>query len=138
MSSIEEASEIAGFSVATPDLTLGILSKPNTGYSIDVNQLVQLGNRPAPRPVGLSWELADGSKIRLLQAPGLQIPNIGEPITISNQLGERVFFEAESYMPPRVALYWMNGDIGFSLFGTLTDSVSEETLISIANSVAIR
>jgi len=138
VSSVEEASKIAGFQVATPNSELTTFADSELKYSIDVNQLVQLGTKPAPRPVGQSWELADGSMVRLLQGPGLQLPNIGEPIKIGGTIGEKIFFEAEDYMPSRIALYWTNGDIGYSLFGTLTDSISEEILISIADSVKVR
>jgi hypothetical protein len=105
VSSVEEASYMAGFEVATLDSTLIKSMDNEIKYSIDVNQLVQLGTVTAPRPVGQTWELSDGIWIRLFQGPGMKLPNIGESINIGTSVGERVFFEAEDYLPQRVTLY---------------------------------
>ena len=138
VSSVEVASAMAGFNVATPSPESMKFNDSSIKYSIDVNQLVQLGDKPAPYFVGQNWEFSDGSTIRIIQSPCFKSPNIGEPIDISGTIGKRVFFKAESDLPPRIALYWTNGNVGYSLFGTLTETVSEEILISIANSVQVR
>jgi hypothetical protein len=132
VSTVEEASKIAGFRVVAPitDFKDNVLE-----YKIEVIQLRIASNGPNSRPVSQNWTLTDGSWIRLVQLPGLDMPEMGTSFNIDSIEGRRVFLEGDSDMPSRVGFYWRNGDVGYCLCGTITDSIDEATLITMVNSV---
>jgi hypothetical protein len=138
VSSIEEATNLAGFIVAAPDNKLMQLNDADFTYSIDVNQLAQTGEKQAPYFVGQTWLMSDGTEIRIIQSPCFKLPNIGEQITINGVKAERVFFKAEGKMSPSVAFYWTDGNVGYSLFGTLSGNITEDMLIKFAGSIAVK
>ncbi len=132
--SIEEASRIAGYSVATADPAVAA-SMESATRRIEVLLLGLDPQAPIRKAVAQQWELSDGSWVRLVQAPGLKA--LGAPATVGGANGGRVFYAADEVMPARVSFYWQVGEMGFSLSGTLTGSISEELLKSFAESVNI-
>lgn len=62
----------------------------------------------------------------------------GQPYKISDFQGERLFIQGKDRVPDRLVLYWRDGDMTYQIFGTLTGSINEDTLIRIANSVSFK
>ena len=130
------ASAITGYSVGTIDSTLmGSLPAVST-YNVEVQLIGPSSETPKLMAVQQEWRLSDGSWLVLGQAPRLNI--LGSPLTIGGMIGGKLSYEATDKMPQRIQLYWQIGDMGFSLLGTMTSSVNEEILKSLAESVTIR
>lgn len=132
VSTPEEASKIAGFPVTAPATNFGANLLE---YKIEVIQLRIVSNGPNSRSVSQNWTFNDGSWVRLVQLPGLDMPAAGTPFDFNNSEGRRVYIEGDNEMPPRVGFYWSNGDVGYCLSGTITDTIDENTLITMANSL---
>ena len=88
------------------------------------------------------WNSSGDAGFLLIQEPGLDgLGNEGSPITpitVNGISGERVLHSAGD--PPsrkydQVTLYWREGDMGFAVIGWLSDPLSEDVLIRIAESV---
>jgi len=133
--SVEEATKIAGFQVIAPDTNF---DDELLEYRIDVMQLKIASNGPNSKPVGQNWTFADGSWIRLVELPGLGIPNTGETAVFDGVNTSRLYLEGDKDMPPRVGFYWHVGDIGYCLCGTITDSINEDVLITLIKSTISR
>lgn len=140
-SSLEEASRIAGYPVTTLNVASAGLEQSELDQRIWVVQLRTSSRGPESRPVQQDWILQDGSWFILVQilrsAESIQSIE-GEPVDIGGMAGKRVFFEVASDVPPRVVFYWHDGDRRYSLGGTLTESLSEEMLLKLAESVGVR
>ncbi|MFC2005705.1 hypothetical protein ACFLVG_01940 [Chloroflexota bacterium] len=142
VSTIEEASRLAGYKVAMPT------SIPESYLPGDfvLNQLgfpPQLGGEwgQARRAVEQHWTWPDSPKINILliQHPGTDQNIRGEPIEICGRSGGRGFFEAGNGREyPFVVLHWRDGDIFYSLGGSLVGTLTEETLHQIACSVRVK
>ncbi len=140
VSTIEEASRLVGYPVATPTFL-------PTGYLAGDFQLNQLGMPPhlggewgdGPRAVERQWTWAHDQKFAfsLHQIPGMTEESVdGEPIEICGRPGKRGFLEAEDGLEhPLVVLHWWNDDMMYSIMGSLADPLTEEILLKIACSV---
>ena len=132
VASVSDASQMVGWQARSPDPAL---APAKAQFEVDVMKLRMASQGQNSRPVGQTWTLPDGSWIRLVQVPGLKAPNTGDTITIGSIQGEKLYYAASGNIPARVSLYWQQGNIGFCLSGTLTNSVTEETLLAMANSL---
>ncbi len=141
VSTIEEASRLAGYQVAMPTFI-------PEGYLHSDFVLNQLGFPPqlggewgqARRAIEQQWTWPDDPKINILliQYPGTDEDVSGEPIEICGRSGGREFFEAgDGREYPLVVLDWRDGDMVYSLGGSLAGTLSEEILHQIACSVRV-
>jgi len=129
VSTIEEASRLVGYQVATPFIPEGFLPG-----DFELNQLgfpPQLGGEwgDGKRVVQRQWTWPDDPKINILliQHPGTDVS--GEPIEICGRPGGREFFEAgDGREYPLVVLHWRDGDMVYSLGGILGGPLTEEIL----------
>lgn len=137
VSTIEEASRLVGYPVATPTFL-------PTGYLAGDFQLNQLGMPPhlggewgdGPRAVERQWTWARDPEIRflLIQFQGTEESVRGEPSEICGRTGKREFFE-EGREYPLLVLHWWDGDMVYSVGGSLGGPLTEEILHQIACSV---
>jgi hypothetical protein len=141
-SSVEDASRIAGYRVVTPNLALAGFEASEVNSEIWVVQLHTYSRGPESRSVEQDWTLKDGTWFTLVQLPrpGESIQSVqgGELVNIGSLIGKRIYFEAEYGVPPRVVFYWYDNDMRYSLGGTLTESLSEEMLIKLVQSVRVK
>ena len=139
VSTIEEASRLVGYPVATPTFL-------PTGYLAGDFQLNQLGMPPhlggewgdGPRAVERQWTWARDPEIRfvLIQFQGTEESVRGEPSEVCGRPGKREFFEAEKGLEyPLLVLNWWDGDMVYSVGGSLGGPLTEEILHKIACSV---
>ena len=141
VSTIEEASCLAGYQVAMPifipeSYLLGDFVLNQMGFP------PQLGGEwgQARIAVERQWTWADDPKINILliQHPGTDENVSGEAIEICGRTGGREFFEAGNGREyPLVVLRWRDGDMVYSLGGSLAGTLSEEILHQIACSVRV-
>jgi len=139
VSTIEEASRLVGYQVATPTfIPEGFLPG-----DFELNQLgfpPQLGGEwgDGKRVVQRQWTWLDDPKINILliQHPDTDENVSGEPIEVCGHSGGREFFEAEKGREhPLLVLHWWDGDMVYSLGGSLGGPLTEEILHEIACSV---
>ena len=123
------ASDNAGYEVATLSyIPNEFTKKPN----IEVNN--RLGDLP---PVVTQMWSSDlpGHFLLLEQGPNLGGLNNSKPTEINGIQGEKYYRETTAESPPVFALFWRDGEMGYSLAGTLNGTVNEETMYEIAKSV---
>ena len=132
---VEEASRLAGYSVALPEFL-------PEGFRLHEQILVaQLGLGEwgtRKRHVELMWSWAEGAHLLLTQVPGTDVLAGREPNEICGRPGAREFFEAGSGREhPLLVLHWQDGDMGYSLGGSMAGPLTEEILYKIACSVTV-
>jgi hypothetical protein len=134
VASLDEASTSVGYRVVAPAFVPTSFEKRDVVF---VMKLHVISDGPESRPVEQEWRSADGSWFSLIQLPGLAMPALGDDVQIGNKLGKKVLIPTNPKygLPPTLALYWQDGTRGYSLGGSLTESLSEEMLVAIANSV---
>jgi len=139
VSTIEEASRLVGYQVATPTfIPEGFLPG-----DFELNQLgfpPQLGGEwgDGKRVVQRQWTWSGDRKIRFLvmQFQGTEESVDGEPSEVCGRPGKRQFFEAEKGREyPLVVLHWWDGEMVYSVSGLLGGPLTEEILHKIACSV---
>jgi len=139
VSTIEEASRLVGYQVATPPfIPEGFLPG-----DFELNQLgfpPQLGGEwgDGKRVVQRQWTWTGDRKIHFLviQYQGTEESVLGEPSDVCGLSGKREFFEAgDGREYPFVVLHWRDGDMVYSLGGILGGPLTEEILHQIACSV---
>jgi len=126
VSTIEEASKVAGYQVVTPaampeDYSHIITVFKDKLYPANVVQQI--------------WNYDEKSFICLVQDPVLDGISGGEKTDIFGFTGERLLLKAESHRPAVLVLYWQDDDMSYLLYGTLTESINEEILNSMTSSV---
>ncbi len=137
VSTIEEASRLVGYPVATPTfIPEGFLPG-----DFELNQLgfpPQLGGEwgDGKRVVQRQWTWSGDREIHFLviQFQGTEESVRGEPSDICGRTGKREFFE-EGREHPLLVLHWWDGDIVYSVGNSLGDPLTEEILHKIACSV---
>lgn len=139
VSTIEEASRLVGYQVATPTF----IPEDFLPGDFELNQLgfpPQLGGEwgDGKRVVQRQWTWSGDSKIHFLvmQFQGTEESVQGEPSDVGGRSGKREFFEAEKGREyPLLVLHWWDGEMVYSVSGSLKNSLSEEILNKIAYSV---
>jgi hypothetical protein len=137
--SIEEASKLAGYNVATLNLLSAGVRDLESVPEICVVQLRTFSRGPESRLVEQNWKLSDGSWFTFVQLPrpGESVESImtGDQISIGNMTGKREYLEADGTVPPRVVFRWYEGGMRYALVGSLTESITEEVLVKLAQTV---
>lgn len=133
VATVEEASRLAGYSVATPEFL-------PEGFRLHGQILVaQLGLGEwgtRKRHVDLMWSWPEGAQLLLTQAPGIDVLAGREPTDICGRPGAKELFEAgKGREHPLLVLHWQDGDMGYSLGGSIAGLLTEEILMKIACSV---
>ena len=133
LSSVEEAEQIAGYAIASPEfLPEGFVP----GENILVNQPIFAN---LPKIVQRFW--ADRANpaynFSLMQDPSASEIGGGEPATINGFAGSRRLLPADSLgrTLPLLVLSWRDGDFTYYLRGHMGGSFTEETLLKIAASI---
>jgi len=137
VSTIEEASRLVGYQVATPTfIPEGFLPG-----DFELNQLgfpPQLGGEwgDGKRVVQRQWTWSGDRKIHFLviQFQGTLESVQGEPSEVCGHSGKREFFE-EGREYPLLVLNWWDGDMVYPVGGSLGGPLTEEILHQIACSV---
>ena len=140
VSTIEEASRLVGYQVATPTfIPEGFLPG-----NFELNQLgfpPQLGYEwgDGIRVVQQHWTWPGERKIFffVMQSPGTLESRQGEPSEVCGRSGKREFFEADKGREyPLLVLHYWDGEMVYSVCGRLEDPLTEEILHKIACSVS--
>lgn len=77
-----------------------------------------------------------GHYLVLEQGPNLRIIGKGKPTEIKKGVqGREYLIEPTGDSLPEFTLYWMDGEMGYILTGTLDGSINEKTIYKIAKSV---
>jgi len=133
---VEEASRLAGYSVATPEFLPEDL-RLHEQILVAQLGLGEWGTRK--RHVDLMWSWPEGAHLLLTQAPGMDVLAGREPTEICGRPGAREFFEAGNGREhPLLVLHWHDGNMGYSLGGSIAGPLTEEILYEIACSVEVR
>jgi len=137
VATIEEASRMTGYQVATP----GFLP---VDYLVGCFQLSQLGHPPQLGGEwgdgkivvhrNWSWQGPGGGSVFLNQFQGTEESVGGEPFEVCGYPGKREFHEADREYPLLV-LHWWDGEMVYSLGGVLAAPLTEDVLLKIACSV---
>jgi hypothetical protein len=132
VSTAEEASKIAGFPAATVSNVPDDLKKPDLYAVYEVKkgvwEIAQQWGTPGKGPVMGLIQTIHGSLA-------------GENLTTFTYkiiTGVRHFVPETDRNPGRIDMFWKNGDVGYYLFANLTGSLDENTVMEIANSVAVK
>lgn len=129
VSSVEEATSIAGYQVSTPTFV-------PRGFQDTPEITVHDTNENIPKRVMQIWSADDKDVfLMLIQDPSLDSIDGGKETVVCGVSGESRFFEATSSRLAMLALYWRIGDMAYCLTGTLKGTVDEETLQKVACSV---
>lgn len=137
----EEASEVAGYRIAFPAF---IPEGFERGKNIMVTQLGVPGlTNPAnlPRTVEIVWAWIEDDSVKFVLTQSAKKFSVGntEPAEICGVTGEKGLMEAvPDRMPARLVLGWSDGNLYYSLYGTLAGPLDEEILTQIACSVAVK
>jgi hypothetical protein len=130
---LEQASQIAGYQVASPTFLPDYLRHNDVCISV-----YQLGDCPT-RPIIQTWSSNDGEETRLHLISDPKVTRIaggGEPTLVANSLGERACHGSEyGLSKPMLCLFWRADDTTYTLCGNINFSLDEETMYKIANSV---
>jgi len=136
---IEEASQLAGYQVATLNNSFSGFEATDDNYEIWVIQLQMYSKGPESRLVEQYWTLKDKSWFTLIQLPrpGESIREIkeGEFTSVGDILVKKLYHKAEGNVPTRVVYKWYNDDMRYTLIGTLTETLSEEMISKLVESV---
>ena len=125
-----EASDIAGYRIAT--LTY-LPAEFKERQSIEVHEK-KVGDLPPL--VTQIWNSEEPGHFLLLQQdPNLRGLGNSEPIEIRGVPGEKNYREPTGESLPILTLFWREGEMSFTLTGTLSGSLDEETMYKIAESV---
>jgi hypothetical protein len=132
VTSVEEASKIAGFPAAT------VSNIPDDLKKLDLYAVYEVKK-------GV-WEIAQqwgtpgkGPVVGLIQTVHGRLA--GEDLvafTYKNISGVRHFVPETDGNPGRIDMFWKNGDVGYYLFANLTGSLDENTVMEIANTVVVK
>ena len=138
VSTLEEASRLAGYSVATPSFI-------PEGFKYSELVVAQLGLPPELGGEwgdgtinvmqGWSWPGYPAASLMLIQIPGKEQEGSGEPIDICGRPGWEKVHEANGRSHPLLQLNWYENDMRYSLAGTLVEPLTEEVILQIACSV---
>ena len=134
-STVEEASRIAGYSVATP----AFLPEGFHRSDIAVSQLL-FGNWPRIVEQHWGWQEDSSICLVLIQDPKLEGVAGGEPAEVCGVPGQRALLEADlghGRPHPLLAFFWRDDDVAYVVNGTLAGPLTEEILLKIACSVRI-
>jgi len=138
VSSLEEASRIAGYQVSTPTfLPRNLECKRIRVVQLNNPYVLSGKSEPRPRPVEQHWVSQDGSSLLLIQSPGMSdIDNLHrEPIKIAGVNGCKLLYEATENVPAAIEFHWKVDGMGYAMCGTITESLDEQILLNIANSI---
>ena len=138
---IEEASQITGYPVATPAF---IPDGFQRGSRIMVSQLgaglpedIERPEFPKNVEQMWTWEEDDSVWFVLIQSPKEFGVGGTEPAEVCGSSGGKGLLEAYHELPARLVLAWNDGKLFYSLCGTLADPLTEEILLQIACSVGV-
>ena len=130
VSTVEEASRIAGYQVVKP----AFLPKGLNNHSISVSEPV--GDGGLPKRVIQLWSY-DGKSpaIMFVQDPELDGIGGGEPAKFSGITGMRNLSPATADRPANLLFYWQDGDMAYVITSNLTAPINEEVLENIVLSI---
>jgi hypothetical protein len=132
VTSIEEASKIAGFQGATASIIPEIVTQSQHKiYVIEAD-----GNG---KVIFQTWGVIGKAPFLCLvqdtQKKGLAG---GKSITIGDINGEIYYREGDNGGPSRIDLYWEKDAMSYYLFGNITDSINKDAVLGMANSISIK
>lgn len=126
---LEEASNIVGYTVATPAFI-------PTGFKKQMNITVDKPMGNSQMRVTQIWSSGDKYPfLCLIQDPSLDGIGGGEPVEVEDFRGVRLLSKANGDIPTGLTLFWREGNTAFLLVGTMTGELDEETIYRIAESV---
>jgi hypothetical protein len=128
---VEEAEGLAGYKAAIPSFLPQGFERGNIVVGLPLHQITEDSHT-----ITQYWGSPSGEYIILIQDPDLDGLIGGEPITIAGGSGERGIFPAlgnRSY--EIVGFSWREGNMAFSVGGSLTGSLTEDLVRQVANSV---
>ena len=135
VSTVEEASRIAGYPVATPTFL------PEDFHRSDIAVLQPLfGNWPRHVEQHWAWQQDSSIRLVLIQDPKLEEIASGHPAEVCGVPGQRALLEADpnhGRPHPLLAIFWRDDDMAYVVNGTLVEPLTEEILHKIACSVRV-
>jgi len=131
-SSLEEASQITGFTVLAPGT---LPDKFNRSGEIDIIKTDDNGKITFKVMQRWVWEEDTSVYLDLTQDPELDGIINGTSDQIGKWPGQRRLYPPDDKAVGRLELYWKTTDSAFVLFGFLTGPLDEATMYTIAASI---
>ncbi len=140
VTSVEEASAVAGYEVATPHLPSGFVRN-------EYISVIDFENSNLLPIVHFRWTLEEDRSVWMVfyNAPdntGLLEEETGQasPVVIGSAKGEKIVYgvENEQRPYPLLALSWGDEQNAYVIYATLGGPLTEEAVMEIAATVAVR